>query len=156
VVEGSVELRLSDSKGLRWLAQLVSEPGREFHVLDLSAPAGASDGGDSGELLDGRARQEYRLRLESLESEIAEAETNNDAGRAAALGVELDFLKAEIGRALGLGGRERRAGGAAERARINVQRRLRDALRRITLQHPELGQRLERAVKTGIYCCYRP
>jgi hypothetical protein len=37
-----------------------------------------------------------------------------------------------------------------------VQRRLRAALERITLQHPALGQKLERALKTGLYCSYRP
>lgn len=158
VKSGPIRLRMVDSKGLKWLAQLVNEPGREFHVLDLSAGAGAGaiDAGDAGELLDPRARQEYRARLASLESDLAEAHEHNDLGRAANVSEELDFLKAELSRALGLGGRDRRAGGAAERARINVQRRLRDALKRITLQHAELGQKLERALKTGLYCSYRP
>jgi hypothetical protein len=131
-------------------------PGREFHVLDLSSTGGALDAGDAGELLDPQARKEYRERLQSLESELAEAREHNDAGRASALAEELEFLQAELSRGLGLGGRERRASSAAERARINVQRRLRDALRRITLQHAELGQRLERSLKTGLYCSYRP
>jgi len=160
VKSGSIRLRMVDSKGLKWLAQLVNEPGREFHVLDLSAGVGvgvgAIDAGDAGELLDPRARQEYRARVASLESDLAEAREHNDLGRAAAVSEELDFLKAELSRALGLGGRERRAGGASERARINVQRRLRHALERITLQHAELGQMLERALKTGLYCSYRP
>ncbi|HWO13598.1 MAG TPA: AAA family ATPase, partial [Polyangiaceae bacterium] len=37
---GPVSVRLSDSKGLKWLSQLVREPGREFHVLDLCVPDG--------------------------------------------------------------------------------------------------------------------
>jgi tetratricopeptide (TPR) repeat protein len=156
VRHGAVSVRLSDSKGLRWLAQLVREPGREFHVLDLSAPDGTLDAGDAGELLDPRARQQYRERVQSLGAELEEARQHNDPGRSARIEAELEFLEAELSRALGLGGRERRAGGAAERARINVQRRLRDAVRRITLQHAELGQRLERALKTGLYCSYRP
>lgn len=153
---GTVSVRLSDSKGLNWLARLLGEPGREFHVLDLSAPDGTLDAGDAGELLDPRARQEYRERVQSLEAELEEARAHNDPGRGARIEAELEFLRAELSRALGLGGRERRAGGAAERARINVQRRLRDAVRRITLQHAELGQHLERALKTGLYCSYRP
>jgi hypothetical protein len=156
VRSGTVQLRLADSKGLKWLAQLVREPGREFHVLDLCAGAGPLDSGDAGELLDPRARKEYRERVQSLEAELCQARENNDAGRASALAGELEFLQLELSRALGLGGRERRASSAAERARINVQRRLRDALRRITLQHAELGQRLERSLKTGLYCSYRP
>lgn len=156
VRSGSLQLRLADSKGLKWLAQLVSEPGRDFHVLDLCAAAGTLDAGDAGELLDPQAREEYRERVQSLEAELSQAREHNDAGRAGALADELEFLRTELSRALGLGGRERRASSAAERARINVQRRLRDALRRITLQHAELGQRLERSVKTGLYCSYRP
>lgn len=153
---GDVRVRLADSKGLNWLAQLVNDPGREFHVLDLSAAAGIIDAGDAGEVLDVRARQEYRERLSALHAELAEARERNDVGHVTRLQQELEFLETELTRALGLGGRERRAGGAAERARINVQRRLRDALRRITLQHAELGQRLERSLKTGLYCSYRP
>jgi hypothetical protein len=42
----------------------------------------------------------------------------------------LEALGAELSRAMGLGGRDKRAGSAAERARINVQRRLRDVIRR--------------------------
>jgi hypothetical protein len=156
ISDGTVSVRLSDSKGLRWLALLVREPGREFHVLDLSAPDGTLDAGDAGELLDPRARQEYRDRMQSLTAELEEARAHNDPGRSARLEAELEFLRAELSRALGIGGRERRAGGAAERARINVQRRLRDAVRRITLQHAGLGQRLERSLKTGLYCSYRP
>lgn len=149
-------MRLADSKGLHWLAQLVNEPHREFHVLDLSAASGAVDAGDSGALLDVRARQEYRERRANLRTELDEALSRNDSGRVTRLQQELEFLEAELSRALGLGGRERRSGTAAERARINVQRRLRDALKRITLQHAELGQRLERALETGAYCSYRP
>jgi hypothetical protein len=149
-------VRLADSKGMNWLSRLVKEPGREFHVLDLSAATGGVDAGDAGEVLDVRARQQYRERLSNLQAELSEAQERNDLGRVARLEEELGFLETELTRALGLGGRERRAGGAGERARINVQRRLRDALRRITLQHAELGQRLERALKTGLYCSYRP
>jgi len=152
-------LRLADSKGLVWLAQLVNEPGREFHVLDLSAASGgvdAGDAGDAGEVLDPRARQQYRERLATLQADLAEAHERNDTGHVTRLQQEREFLETELTRALGLGGRERRTGGAAERARINVQRRLRDALKRITLQHAELGQRLDRSLKTGLYCSYRP
>jgi tetratricopeptide (TPR) repeat protein len=153
---GDVRVRLADSKGMNWLRTLVTEPGREFHVLDLSAASGVIDAGDAGEVLDVRARQEYRQRLATIEADLAEARERNDVGRAARLQEELGFLERELIRALGLGGQQRRTGGASERARINVQRRLRDALRRITLQHAELGQRLERAIKTGLYCSYRP
>ncbi|HEY6559194.1 MAG TPA: hypothetical protein VI072_18045 [Polyangiaceae bacterium] len=48
--------------------------------------------------------------------------------------------------AVGLGGRDRRAASDVERARINVQRRLQDAIERIAQADPALGRYLSRAV----------
>jgi len=154
-------LRLKDSLGLRYLARLLAEPGREIHVLDLVAGGGpaddqAVDTGDAGELLDDEARAEYRRRLEDLRDTLAEAESFGDAGRAARAREEIDFLGAELGRAVGLGGRARRAGSAAERARSAVQRRIKNALGRIGEAAPELAPLLTRAVRTGNFCVYRP
>jgi hypothetical protein len=75
-------IRLRDSKGLRHLALLLGEPGREFHVLDLVARIDPGEidasgsqidpeelakltvrsalGEDGGELLDAQARAEYK------------------------------------------------------------------------------------------------
>jgi hypothetical protein len=57
---------------------------------------------------------------------------------------------------VGLGGRSRRAGSAAERARSAVQRRIKNALERIEETSPTLGAHLARSVKTGNFCVYRP
>ena len=58
--------RLKDTKGLRYLAELLRNPGREFHVLDLVAAdhepgetpstAVSFDLGDAGQLLDAPAK----------------------------------------------------------------------------------------------------
>jgi hypothetical protein len=139
------------------LARLVAEPGRELHVLDL-AGAGAEpiDGGDAGPLLDAEARAAYRARYEDLEQSIAEAEAARDAGRLAKARAERATLAAELARGVGLGGRERRAGAAAERARVNVQRRLKDAVDRVAAADPDLGRHLERSLRTGTFCRYDP
>jgi hypothetical protein len=153
--DGEREVRLKDSRGVQWLHELLERPGQEIHVLDLVAP-GQQDRGDAGEHLDSEAIQQYRRRIADLSEEINEAEGFNDVGRSSALTEERDFLLRELSRAVGLGGRERRAGAAAERARVNVQRRLRDALSRIAAQAPELGRELERAITTGVFCRYSP
>ena len=62
---------------------------------------------------------------------------------------------AELGRAVGLGGRARRSGSAAERARSAVQRRIKNALGRIDEADPELGAALARRIRTGNFCVYR-
>jgi tetratricopeptide (TPR) repeat protein len=154
-------VRLRDSRGLQILATLVASPGRDFHALDLASPAspgGAAggDAGDAGELLDDEARAAYRDRIEELRDTITEAESFGDAGRRERAQSELDALTAELSRAVGLGGRARRAGSAAERARVAVQRRLKDALARIEEAVPELGHHLARTIYTGAFCAYRP
>lgn len=175
VYEGSV-VRLRDSKGLRHLSRLLAAPGREFHAVDLEAaeapgqpPARRSAGqaaagaleeradlGDAGEMLDARAKAEYRARLQDLEAELAEAERFNDPVRAAKAREEIDFLVSELARAVGLGGRDRRAASHAERARLNVTRAIRAALDNIARSHPALGRHLRTTVRTGRYCVYAP
>jgi hypothetical protein len=156
-------LRLKDSLGLRYLARLIAEPGKELHVLDLVREReGASDAseladrGDAGELLDERAREDYKRRLETLNDALAEAESFGDAARAERAREELEFLKRELGRAVGLGGRTRKAGSAAERARSAVQRRIRHALERIGALDPSLARFLEKSIRTGNYCSFVP
>ncbi len=151
--------RVKDVKGVQMLARLVENPGREFHVLDLSGGKDASvavDAGDAGEVLDAKARTQYQRRIEALRAEIEEAEEWNDPARAARAREELDSIAAELSQAFGLGGRQRRSKSASERARVNVQRRLKDAIARIAEQSPAAGRHLEWAVKTGTFCVYDP
>jgi hypothetical protein len=158
VSAGMSVVRLRDTRGLEMLAELVANPGREMHVLALmgAGTAEAVDGGDAGTLLDQEAVADYRARLDDLDDEIAEADAWNDAARAGRAREEREALTRELARGVGLGGRERRAGGAAERARTNVQRRIRGAIRKIGESMPELAAYLERAVRTGTYCSYEP
>src|SRR5215469_7010871 len=88
-------IRLRDSRGLRLIAVLVREPGREFHVLDLgprkdpgeldsrasrldpedlaklTVRSTTSDG--DGELVDAQARDEYKQLRVELNEELEEA-----------------------------------------------------------------------------------
>jgi hypothetical protein len=153
---GAVVL-LKDSRGVRMLAQLLARPGEDLHVLDLSLDSGgAVDGGDAGPGLDRVAIDAYRTRLHELYDEIATAESWNDAGRVARARHEVSLLEAEVKRAVGLGGRERRMGSAAERARVNVRRRIAATLTKVQAMNPALGRHLASAVRTGACCCYRP
>ncbi len=164
-------VRVRDLKGMRYLARLLAQPGREFHVLDLvAAETGAgvqvdrSEGiglppsarGDAGELLDAAAKDAYRRRLAEIDEDIAEAHAIGDAERAAQADAERDFLVRELARAFGLGGRGRRAASTSERARAGVTRAIRHAITRIGGHHPRLGDNLDRTVRTGTYCSYVP
>lgn len=59
-------------------------------------------------------------------------------------------------KAFGLGGRSRRASSASERARLNVTRALRTATAKLSEALPEAGRRLDRRLRTGLYCAYEP
>ena len=147
---------VKDSRGMHMLARLVGEPGRELHALDLAGAGDGVDGGDAGELLDATARAQYRARLRELTAERDEAEQWGDAGRAERAAAEIEALTDELGRAVGLGGRTRRAGSATERARVNVQRRVHHALQQIRASSARLGEHLAASVHTGTYSRYEP
>jgi hypothetical protein len=151
---GAELVRLRDVKGLVYLAQLLRHPGREFHVVDLAG--GAPGEGDAGEVLDATARAAYRRRLEDLEDALEEAERFNDVDRAAGLREEREALAAELSRAVGLGGRSRRAGSHAERARLNVTRAIGTVVRKVAAECPVLGRHLQTSVRTGTFVAYEP
>ena len=109
-----------------------------------------------GEILDPQARAAYKQRLSELREELAEAQQFHDLGRSEQLTAELDFLTHELTSAVGLGGRARRVGSPAERARVNITRAIKIALRKLTEHHPALGQHLATTIKTGVYCSYTP
>ena len=166
-------VRLRDLRGLRYLARLLAHPGREFHVLDMVADAagsavdhldvGAAEpeltvclGLDAGPLLDGRAKSAYQRRLAEIDEDSEAALATGNHERAAQAQAERDFLAGELARAVGLGGRDRRAASMSERARASVTRAVRQAMTRIDEYHPALGEHLRRAIRTGTYCGYLP
>ena len=169
--------RLKDARGLHFIAHLLQQPHQEVHVLtliitgenvgeeaidaspfqDASLAFDHTDSfSDAGEILDPQARAAYKQRVRELREELAEAQQFHDLGRSERLAAEIDFLAQELSRAVGLGGRARRVGSPAERARVNITRAIKIALRKITEHHPALGQHLATTIKTGTYCSYTP
>lgn len=152
---------LPDSKGLRDLHFLLGRPGSEVPAMRLLDPEGGdvvvaatSLGGDA--VLDDEAKARYRRRLDELDELIDTATGLGQDGRAAALDRERDALLAELRSAAGLGGRTRRLGDEAERARKTVTARIRDALRKLDELHPALAAHLRASVTTGSSCRYAP
>src|SRR5216683_4676901 len=145
---GGNAFRLKDTKGLGYLAHLLRHPAVEFHVLDLfggiagqreedernqsahGLPRGDEDLetagihitglGGAGEMLDDQAKVSYRRRLSELREELEEAKEFGNVDRAEQAEEEIDTLTRELSRAVGLGGRNRRAASASERARQTI------------------------------------
>ena len=149
-------MQLEARKGVVYLERLLSEPGRELHVLDLMGEGEGTDAGNAGPILDAKAKAAYRARLEGLREELEEARRFSDRGRVAKAEREIDALAEQLARGVGLGGRDRKAASNAERARINVQRRLRDVLERVEAHAPKLGRWLSASIRTGTYCAFEP
>jgi predicted ATPase/class 3 adenylate cyclase len=153
------QVRLRDAKGLRYLARLLAEPGREIHVNDLAADAAGEAipaSGPGANVLDDTAKAEYRRRLAELEAEVAEATEWNDTERVARAQAEIDALTDQLASAYGLGGRARAMADPVERIRKAVTNRIRDSLDRITAEHEAVGRHLANAVHTGTFCSYTP
>ena len=103
-----------------------------------------------------RARAVYKQRLKDLAAEREDAEGVQDAERVDRLGAEMEFIRGELSAAYGLGSRIRQLGGRHEQARKNVTNAIRHTLARIEKVHPVLGRHLRSAIKTGLFCSYRP
>src|SRR5216684_1780803 len=154
---GNRALRLKDTKGFAFLAHLLRHPSTEFHVLGLAGgvaggqpeadetsrsgkglPRGEEDLeragiritglGDAGEMVDDQAKVAYRRRLSELRKELEQAKELGNLECAERAEAEIDALTGELSRALGLGGRSRRAASASERARQSITKTIKSVL----------------------------
>jgi pimeloyl-ACP methyl ester carboxylesterase len=165
--------RLRDVRGLVYIAYLLGHLGEEFHVLSLASKTGGRQGevdelaepateeqatqsdltvgrmGDGGEMLDGQAKAAYKKRVAELREQLEEARELNQLELVDRLEDEIETLGRELSRAVGLGGRDRRAASASERARINVTRAIKIALERIAEHNPALATLLTHSIRPG-------
>jgi hypothetical protein len=170
--------RLKDVRGLAYIAYLLGHPGEEFHVLSLASKVGGKQGeadalaepateeqttqadltvgrmGDAGEMLDAQAKADYKRRTAELREQLEEARELNQLELVDRLEDEIEAVGRELSRAVGLGGRDRRAASASERARINVTRAIKIALERIAEHNPTLATLLTSSIRTGTFCSY--
>src|SRR5262249_21922773 len=144
------------TKGMTDLARLLSDPGREIHALDLMSEGAPTVASTGLEALDDTARDAYRRRVRDLDAALEAADARGDARASERFAAERTALLEELGAGSALGGRARRSGGSADRARSAVTQRIKDAVARIEREHPEAGRHLQRAVRTGTFCVYEP
>jgi len=111
---------------------------------------------DTGPVLDREALRQYRRRLAQLDDELDTAALRGDRTRQAERTAERTALIEELKRATGLGGRPRRSGSPTEKARVNVTRTIRHAIRELASRAPDLAAHLEESIVTGVSCCYEP
>jgi predicted ATPase len=181
---GAASFPLRNALGLTYIQRLLQHPGEQFHALDLLTGTASSEileadpsrltrfhdaenlvvgrPGDSGPILDEQAKRDYRRRISELNDELNELrERGNlnllgerDYQRRAELEFEIEALTRQLAQAVGIFGRDRRSGSAAERARLNVTRTIRSAIQRISERNAVLGELLGSCIRTGSFCSY--
>ena len=135
-------------------ADALAEPAAEEQATQSDLTVGRM--GDAGEMLDAQAKGAYKRRTAELREQVEEARERNHLELVDRLEDEIESLGRELSRAVGLGGRDRRAASASERARINVTRAIKIALERIAEHNPVLATLLTNSVRTGTFCSYTP
>ncbi|MDR7276461.1 hypothetical protein [Catenuloplanes atrovinosus] len=153
---GGETARLRDGRGVRFLRALLAAPGREIAALDLVAGGAGLVVPVAEPVLDGAARTAYRRRLVDLDAEVEAADRAGDVDGSARAQAERAALIGELRRATGLGGRPRRAGDEAERARVNATRAVRAAIDRVAATAPLAAAHLAASVRTGHRLRYQP
>ena len=159
------------TRGIDYLAVLLRDPGREFHVtelvacpIDASTPVavvvangGVRDGLYPGvAVLDAQAKAEYKCRVNELRQELDQVKRFNDLQRKTEVQNELRAIAEYLASAVGLGGRYRKTCSDTERARSAVTKCIKKAVREIGKAIPSLGYHLAARIKTGYFCSYNP
>lgn len=162
---------LKATRGLHYLAVLLGNSGREFHVRELLAgPLDASTltaavamrGNVIGRLsagvpvLDTEAKAACKFRLNELRQDLNKAERFNDFQRKTEVQNEMQAIADYLAAAVGLGGRDRRTSSDTERARSAVTKCIKKAIKKIGGAIPSLGYHLAARIKTGYFCSYNP
>ncbi len=178
---GGRVVRVPTTVGWRYIAHLVHHERREFHALQLVAlikgrQTKAADAqlselteemlaefnlsvsglGDAGELLDEQAIKEYRQAWRDYQEDLREAEQANDLERVAQLQEALAHVEQEVTKAVGLGGRKRKAADAKEKARKAISVAISRDLRDIKHEHPALYEHLDAGLRRGDFFVYEP
>jgi hypothetical protein len=162
---------LKSTRGFCYLAVMLRDPRREFHVTELVAraigvsgfaAAVAANGRVRRELyaaipvLDAKAKAQLKSRLEDLRQELNEAERFNDSHRKTQAQNELEAIAEYLASAVGVGGRDRKTSSNAERARSAVTKCIKKAIEKVGDAIPSLGCHLDARIKTGYFCSYNP
>ena len=113
-------------------------------------------GGNQDPLLDANAKDEYRKRVQEIEDDLAEADRQNNIELAAKLRAEREAILVELGRAVGLRGKNRTFPTTKGSARTSVTNAIGDARRAIARRLPAAGEFMSKSIITGGSCRYEP
>lgn len=150
---------LKDSVGLGYIARLLMTPGRTIPAVTLLAARTGIDPlvatGSSGEMLDEKARGNYKQRYQELTDDLEEAKELNDHATIEKLEGEMEQLTTLLAAAIGIGGRGRQITDA-DKVRKSVSMAVSRDITRIAHEHERLGRHLDTFISSGLTFCYAP
>ena len=149
-------IHLKDARGLHDIALLIKQSGKELHVGDMVDSGYLVASSSESTVIDQQAINQYKQRLlDIIEQKPAAAEAGDESAYKN-LEQEEEAILQSLSQSMGLNGAARAFNNPTEKARKAVAARLRTALKKIVSAHPDLGDHLEMALKTGNFCSYSP
>jgi hypothetical protein len=158
------EGRFSDTVGMQYIRRLLMQPNKSIRAADLAGvneklkaryphaercgggkPEALPAGESRQEILDPKAKDDFRNRLAEVKAELEEAREYNDLGRIEPLQLEEQQIIDELKRKLDLRGRSRRLGpaGKDEKARTAVWQALHRAYKCLVDASPSMKPLVE-------------
>jgi len=169
--------RFRNTKGMRAIAYLLAHPGEEVAALLLTRVVEGNlylaDGAhrpeegwvedtksdafkESDELLSAGDIRQLKRRATREKEQRESALRSGDVAEAARLQKSIAGIERLLETSTDHRGRPRKSAGPQEKARKAVGRNIRDALRKIEKEHPDLWRHLNSTLRTGGNCSYKP
>lgn len=169
---------LKDMKGLHYLAFLLAHPNKKYYALQVIhevdgtpyepdevysamgteelSEHGLSVSGltDAGEIMDPEYEKDIRNRLKEAQEKLKCAEAHNDTTLIRKVKNEIEQYQRALNEGIGLSGRHRSTGNAAERARVAVTQAISRVMKKLQNQHLALYEHLSGSLQTGAKCSY--
>ena len=154
VAVGSRHASVPHNVGMEYLGELVAHPDTPIPAVDLASSYSFPKSRRADQILDARAKAEYRERISDLRAEIDNASDYADFERASRAKAELDALVQALAQATGLCGRARLLSDDNEKARVSVRKAIMRALTTIEEADPVMASELRARVVTGAQCIF--
>lgn len=155
---GQEDFILIPTKGALYLQILLSNPGRQFSVIEIVDRDFEKCNrclGCGGEMTDHESIEAYWKRYIELSDSLAQAEENNDIALCREIQKEIRWLTHELECSRDLNGRIRRHDDR-ERIRKAVQAAIRRTIREIVKHDKAFASHLKSRLKCGLYPRYDP
>ena len=157
--------RLRDSKGLRYICELLRHPGQEIHVAELAASVDSAESPGLRGLEIGPGMAVRRGRLGGSTAVLSQVQREQIADLADRLEIARDLgdtdrihnLEDQLRQVVAVhsGSSDRAQERTQDVVRQNVSRAIKSAIEKIGLQNPDLKLYLNATIRKGQFCIYQ-